>query len=97
MGNLWLIFSIIIICSIGTVIIGVTLFVKKEKYYIISCIILVALNIFVYIADRSYIKDLIKQETTQIELKYVEYQSGSSNAHPGTRKLYFSDIKMAIL
>ena len=97
MGNLWLIFNIIIICSIGSVIIGVTLFVKKEKYYIISCIILVALNIFIYIADRSYIKDLIKQETTQIEVKYVEYQSGSSNTHPGTRKLFFSDINGDII
>ena len=63
--------------------------VKKEKYYIFSEIVIIALVLFCLISDIPYIKDISNQKTIEVTAVYVEYQRG--NVHPGARRLVFEN------
>ena len=68
---------------------AIIIFVKKEKYYILIDLILIATVVFCLISDIPYMKDLAKQETTEVIAVYVEYQTGMD--HPGSRRLFFKN------
>ena len=89
MKNIWYIFGTIVIASIVLLTAAVIIFVKKEKYYILIDLILIATVVFCLISDIPYMKDLAKQETTEVIAVYVEYQTG--NVHPGARRLFFEN------
>ena len=85
MENIWYIFATVLVSAIILLIIGIVIFIKKEKYYIFSEIVIIALVLFCLISDMPYIKDIAKQETVEVIAVYVEYQRG--NVHPGARRL----------
>lgn len=91
MENIWYIFGISIIAFIVLVITGIVLYIKKYKYYILSEIIIIAMLIFLAVDSIPYVKDTIKQETTEITAVYVEYQKG--NVDPGAWRLIFENEK----
>ena len=89
MKNIWYIFGAIVIASVVLLTAAVIIFIKKEKYYILIDLILIATVVFCLISDIPYMKDLAKQETTEVIAVYVEYQTG--NVHPGARRLFFEN------
>lgn len=89
MKNIWYIFGTIVIASVVLLTASVIFFVKKEKYYILIDLIIIATVVFCLISDIPYMKDLAKQETTEVIAVYVEYQTG--NVHPGARRLFFEN------
>ena len=89
MKNIWYIFGTIVIASVVLLTAAIIIFVKKEKYYILIDLILIATAVFCLISDIPYMKDLAKQETTEVIAVYVEYQIG--NVHPGARRLFFEN------
>ncbi len=89
MKNLWYIFGISVFTFIGLIIIGIILYIKKDKHYIISEIIIIAALILFIFESIPYVKDITKQETTEITAVYVEYQKGSVD--PGAWRLIFEN------
>ena len=89
MKNIWYVFGTIVIASVVLLTAAVIIFVKKEKYYILIDLILIVTVVFCLISDIPYMKDLAKQETTEVIAVYVEYQTG--NVHPGARRLFFEN------
>lgn len=89
MKNLWYIFGISVFAFIILIITGIIFFIRKDKYYIISEIIIIAMWIFFIVESVPYIKDITKQETTEIIAVYVEYQKGSVD--PGAWRLIFEN------
>ena len=89
MKNIWYIFGTVVIASVVLLTAAVIIFIKKEKYYILIDLILIATVVFCLISDIPYMKDLAKQETTEVIAVYVEYQTG--NVHPGARRLFFEN------
>lgn len=87
MKNIWYIFGTIVIMSVALLTTAVIIFIKKEKYYILIDLILIATVVFCLISDIPYMKDIVKKETTEVIAVYVEYQTG--NVHPGARRLFF--------
>lgn len=89
MKNIWYIFGISVFMFIGLVIVGIILFIKKDKYYILNEMIIIAFLIFLLVDSVPFIKDITKQETTEITAIYVEYQKGSVD--PGAWRLIFKN------
>ena len=89
MENLWYIFGISVFTFIGLIIIGIIFYIRKDKYYILSEIIIIAMLIFLLVDSAPYIKDITKHETTEITAVYVEYQKGSVD--PGAWILIFEN------
>jgi hypothetical protein len=89
MKNIWYIFGTIVIMAVVLLTSAVIIFVKKEKHYILIDLILIAIVVFCLILDIPYIKDIAKQETTEVVAVYVKYQTG--NVHPGARRLFFEN------
>ena len=89
MKNLWYIFGISVFTFIGLIIIGIIFYIRKDKYYILSEIIIIAMLIFLLVDSAPYIKDITKHETTEITAVYVEYQKGSVD--PGAWILIFEN------
>lgn len=89
MKNIWYIFGTIVVASVVLLTAAVIIFIKKEKCYILIDLILIATVVFCLILDIPYMKDLAKQETTEVIAVYVEYQTG--NVHPGARRLFFEN------
>ena len=57
MKNIWYIFATVLLATIILLIIGIVIFIKKDKYYIFSEIVIIALVLFCLISDMPYIKD----------------------------------------
>jgi hypothetical protein len=89
MENIWYIFGTVGIMSIVLLTAAVIFFIKKEEHYILINLIIIAIVVFSLISDIPYMKDLAKQETTEVIAVYVEYQTG--NVHPGARRLFFEN------
>ena len=89
MENIWYIFGTVGIMSIFLLTAAVIFFIKKEKHYILIDLIIIATVAYCLISDIPYMKDLAKQETTEVIAVYVEYQTG--NVHPGARRLFFEN------
>ena len=89
MENLWYIFGISVFTFIGLIIIGIIFYIRKDKYYILSEIIIIAMLIFLLVDSAPYIKDITQHETTEITAVYVEYQKGSVD--PGAWILIFEN------
>ena len=85
MKNIWYIFGVTIFIMVGLIIIGIIIYVKKEKYYKLSETFIIFGVIFLFIESIPYVKDLTEQETTVITAVYEEYQIVS--AHSMTRRL----------
>ena len=90
MNNLWLIFGITLFCSVGLIIIGVILIIKKEKFYKLSIIIIIFLVSSAIICDWNYIKDLTYKETIEIKLIYNGYEDRYTSRY-GVKQLYFNN------
>lgn len=80
MKNLWYLFSVMIVIIIGLIIIGVVLYAKKEKHYILAEIIIIFGVIFLFVESIPYIKDIKRQETTILTAVYDEYQITSTSS-----------------
>lgn len=89
MKNIWCIFGVSVFTFIGLIIIGIILYIKKDKHYIISEIIIIAALIFYIFESIPYVKDITNQKTTEITAVYVEYQEGS--VEPGAWRLIFEN------
>ena len=89
MENIWYIFGTVGIMSIVLLTAAVIVFIRKEKYYILIDLILIATVVFCLILDIPYMKDIAKKETAEVIAVYVEYQTG--NVHPGARRLFFEN------
>lgn len=89
MKNIWYIFGTVVVSSVVLLTAAVIIFIKKEKYYILIDLIIVATVFFCLISDIPYMKDIAKNETTEVIAVYVEYQTG--NVHPGARRLFFQN------
>ena len=87
MKNIWYIFSISIFTIIGLIIIGIILYIKKEKFYIISEIIILLFTIFICIDSVPFVQDVVYQETSEVVVTYIECQRG--NVDPGAYKFIF--------
>ena len=87
MKNFWIIFGIHIFTYIGFIVVGIVLYIKKGKYYIWELIIVIAALLFLTYESIPFVKDVVKQETTQFTAVYVEYQKGSVD--PGAWRLIF--------
>ena len=88
MKNIWYIFVTVGIMSIVLLTAAVIFFIKKEKHYILINLIIIATVVFCLISDIPYMKDLAKQETTEVIAVYVEYRTGN---HPGAWRLIFEN------
>ena len=89
MKNIWYIFGISVFAFIVLIIAGIIFYIRKDKYYILSEIIIIAMLIFLLVDSAPYIKDITKHETTEITAVYVEYQKGSVD--PGAWRLIFEN------
>ena len=89
MKNIWYIFGTVVIMSVVLLTAAVIVFIRKEKYYILIDLILIATVVFCLILDIPYMKDIVKKETAEVIAVYVEYQTG--NVHPGARRLFFEN------
>lgn len=89
MKNIWFIFGTVIITVVILLTASIIFFVRKEKYYILINLILMSVMVFCLISDIPYMKDILKQETTEVIAVYVKYQTG--NVHPGARRLFFEN------
>ena len=91
MKNIWYLFGISIFTFVVLAIAGIVFYVKKNKNYILSNILIIFMLIFLLVDSVPYIKDITRQETTEIIAVYVEYQKGSVD--PGAWRLIFKDGK----
>ena len=91
MKNIWYIFGTVIFAVLVIMIACIIIFIRKEKYFIVSEIILIVLAVFCLLSDIPYMKDIAEKETTEVVAMYVEYQKG--NVHPGARRLIFKNDK----
>lgn len=89
MKNIWYIFGISIFAFIVLVIDGVIFYIRKDKYYILNEIIIAGFLIFLLVDSVPFIKDIVKQQTTEVTAVYVEYQKGSVD--PGAWRLIFEN------
>ena len=89
MNNIWYIFGISVFAFIVLVLAGIIFFIRKDKHYILTEIIIVVMLLFLLVDSIPFIKDLIMQETTEITAVYVEYQKGSVD--PGAWRLIFEN------
>lgn len=89
MKNIWYIFSVSVFAFIVLIITGIIFYIRKDKYYILSEIIILAMLIFFIFDSIPYIKDITKEETTEITAVYIEYQKGSVD--PGAWRLIFEN------
>ena len=89
MENIWYIFGLSVFAFIVLIIAGIRLYIRKDKYYILSEIIIIAMLIFLLVDSAPYIKDITKHATTEITAVYVEYQKGSVD--PGAWRLIFEN------
>lgn len=90
MKNIWYIFGTVAVSSIVVLIFCLIYSIRKEKYFILVDLILIPIGIFNLIDDIPYMKDLVKQETTEVVAVYTKYQTG--NVHPGAKRLFFEDV-----
>ncbi len=89
MKNIWYIYGISVFGVIVLIITGIIFYIRKDKYYILSEIFIIAMLIFLIVDSVPFIKDITNQETTEITAVYVEYQKGSVD--PGAWRLIFEN------
>ena len=89
MKNIWYIFGISVFSFIVLIIADIIFYIRKDKYYILLEIIIIAMLIFLLVDSGPYIKDITKHETTEITVVYVEYQKRSVD--PGAWRLIFEN------
>ena len=89
MENIWYIFGISVFAFIVLIIAGIIFFIRKDKHYILTEIIIVVMLLFLLVDSIPFIKDLTMHETTEITAVYVEYQKGSVD--PGAWRLIFEN------
>ena len=80
MKNLYFLFGIMIVLIIGLIIIGIVLYVKKEKHLILCEIFIICSVIFLSVESIPYIKDIKNQEVYVITAVYDEYQITSTSS-----------------